>query len=356
MAASVVDAAARAVFLELDGLELDLLLDQLLDVGHQARIVAAAGEAHGQARGAGTARAADAVHVVFGVERDVEVEDGGHVLDIEATGRDVGAHQQVDFTGLERGERLQAFVLALVAVQCGGTQTVALQRACEARAAELAVDEHEGLRNAALLDDLLERTALVVVRDAVEVLFDGGGRFVRPRHFDGDRVLQVAAGQSLDLGREGGREQQRGALLGQVAQDALQVGQEADVEHAVGLVEHDVFDLVEHRVLGFDVVQQTARRGHEHFDALLQLQRLGLHVDAAEHDRAAQVGVLGVQLDLLRDLVGQFTRGQQHQRTHRMPRGRGGGVFVLEHALQQGQRKRRRLAGAGLRGAHHVLA
>ena len=39
-AAAVVDAAARAVFLELDRLELDLLLDQLLDVADQARVVA----------------------------------------------------------------------------------------------------------------------------------------------------------------------------------------------------------------------------------------------------------------------------------------------------------------------------
>jgi hypothetical protein len=29
---------------------------------------------------------------------------------------------------------------------------------------------------------------------------------------------------------------------------------------------------------------------------------------------------------------------------------------VLEHALQQGQRERSRLAGAGLGGAHHVAA
>jgi hypothetical protein len=65
--------------------------------------------------------------------------------------------------------------------------------------------------------------------------------------------------------------QQRRALLGQVAQDALQVGQEADVQHAVGLVQHHVLDLVEHRVLGLDVVQQAARRGHQHLDARFQL-------------------------------------------------------------------------------------
>src|SRR3982750_1936407 len=80
---------------------------------------------------------------------------------------------------------------------------------------------------------------------------------------DEDRILQVALGQLLDLGREGGREQQRLALLRQVAQDALQVGQEADVEHPVGLVEHHVLDLVQHAVLGLDVVEQAAGGGDQ---------------------------------------------------------------------------------------------
>jgi hypothetical protein len=141
-----------------------------------------------------------------------------------------------------------------------------------------------------------------------------------------DRVLQVALGQALDLGREGGREQQRLPLLGQVGQDALQVGQKADVQHAVGLVEHHVLDLVEHRVLGLDVVEQAARRGDQHLDTRLELQRLRLHVDAAEHHRRAQLRELGVVLDVGCDLVGQFPRGGQHQRPHRMPRGRHAGV------------------------------
>ena len=55
---------------------------------------------------------------------------------------------------------------------------------------------------------------------------------------------------------------------------------EADVEHAVGFVQHHVLHLVEHGVLGLDVVQQTPRRGHQDFDALF-LDGLGLHVDAA---------------------------------------------------------------------------
>src|SRR5256885_1084162 len=55
------------------GLNVDLLLDELLDLAHQARIVVGH-QGHGNAGGACTARAADAVHIVFGVEGHVVVE------------------------------------------------------------------------------------------------------------------------------------------------------------------------------------------------------------------------------------------------------------------------------------------
>ena len=137
--------AARPVVLELEGLELDLLLDQLLDVGHQPRVVAR-DQRDGQARGAGAAGAADAVHVVLGVERHVEVEDRRQVGDVEAARRDVGGDQQVDLAALERVQRLQALVLRLVAMQRGGLQAVALEGARQPGGAELGVDEHQGLR------------------------------------------------------------------------------------------------------------------------------------------------------------------------------------------------------------------
>ena len=275
--------------------------------------------------------------VVFGVERHVKVKHRRHVFDVQTACGHVGANQQIDFTLLEGLQRLQALVLALVTVQRGGFKTFALQAACQATAAEFAVDKNKRLLDAARFEHLVDGAALVVVAGRVEALLHRRGGFVGAGNFNRHRVLQVAAGQALDLGREGGAEQQRGALLGQVGQDALQIGQKANVQHPVGLVEHHVFDLVEDGVFGLDVVQQAPRRGHQHFDAFFQLDGLGLHVDAAKHHRAAQLGVLGVQRNLLRHLIGQLARGQQHQGAHRVARGRGGAAFVLEQALQERQ-------------------
>ena len=81
-----------------------------------------------------------------------------------------------------------------------------------------------------------------------------------------------------------------------------------------------------------------------------------LHVHAAKNHRAAQVGVFGVQLDLLGHLHRQLTRGQQHQGAYGVAGGRGRSVLVLHHALQQRQGESGCFTGTGLRGSHDVFA
>ena len=240
-------------------------------------------------------------------------------------------------------------------MQSRGLQTFAFQGTGQAGTTQLAVHKNECLLEAPAGQHMLDRTALVFILHGIKTLLDGGRGFIGPRHLDGDWVLQIAVCQSLDLRGESSRKQQSGALLGQKAQNALQIRQEPNVQHAVGFVEYHILDLVQYGVLGFNMVQQTTGRGHQNFNAFFELQRLRFHVHAAKHHHAAHLGVLGVELDLLGHLVGQFTRGQQHQCAHRVARGRSGAVLVFEQALQQRQRKRRRFAGAGLGCAHHVL-
>ena len=210
--------------------------------------------------------------------------------------------------------------------------------------------------DAALIQNCFDHTTLVIVLRCIKTLLYRRGCFVGTRHLNGDGVLQIAARQTLNFWRESGREQQRGALLGQETQDALQVRQETNVEHAVGFIEHHIFHLIENGIFGFDVIEQSTRCGHQNFDAFFKLDGLGLHVHAAKHHRTAHLGVLGVHLDLLCHLVGQFARGQQHQGTDWMSGGRCRRVFVLQQTLQQWQRKRSGFTRARLRCAHHVFA
>jgi hypothetical protein len=145
----------------------------------------------GQARRAGAAGAADAVHVVLGVEGHVEVEDRRQVGDVQAARGHVGGHQQVDFAALEGGQRLQALVLALVAVQRLGRRPSRSKERASRAAPSLELTKTMACDSSRSLEqDLAHDGALVVVGHAVEALLDIGGRGVGARHFDQHRVCR----------------------------------------------------------------------------------------------------------------------------------------------------------------------
>ena len=85
----------------------------------------------------------------------------------------------------------------------------------------------------------------------------------------------VAADEHVDRTVERGREQQRLALgRGQVEQ-ALDLGQEAHVGHAVGLVDHDDLDVGEVDDPLGDEVLEAARAGDDDVDAAASALRCG---------------------------------------------------------------------------------
>src|SRR5690606_27189501 len=77
-----------------------LLLDVCLDV-RQAHRVALAGEADRVTFGAQPRGAADAVHVVLGVERQVVVVNVADAIDVQPAGGDVGRDQDFQLALLE---------------------------------------------------------------------------------------------------------------------------------------------------------------------------------------------------------------------------------------------------------------
>jgi hypothetical protein len=130
--------------------------------------------------------------------------------------------------------------------------------------AVLGAGEHQHLEPLVLLDQEGEQFALDLLRTQVHRLGDQLGGRVATGHFDETGLVQQAVGEGLDLVREGGREQQVLALLGEHREDFLDVADEAHVEHAVGFVQHQDFHAGEIDGLsGCNVIEQTARRGDE---------------------------------------------------------------------------------------------
>src|SRR5581483_6216777 len=96
----------------------------------------------------------------------------------------------------------------------------------------------------------------------------------------------------MDLGWDGGREQCCLTVLGGAAQNALDVGLEAHVEHAVGLVQDDHFDAAEVQRAPLEVIQDATGRADDNLGATLNGLNLGVDADPAVHRRAGETGVL----------------------------------------------------------------
>jgi hypothetical protein len=69
-------------------------------------------------------------------------------------------------------------------------------------------------------------------------LLDALAACVARADFDAQRVAQAALAMAADFVGEGGREEQGLAFLGQGGEQGVEFVGEAEVEHAVGLVEH----------------------------------------------------------------------------------------------------------------------
>jgi len=178
----------------------------------------------------------------------------------------------------------------------------------------------------------------------------GGG--IAARHFDQRRRIQQAVGELLDLVGEGRGEQQVLPLLRQQREDLADVADETHVEHAVGLVQHQNFDLRQVDRPLADVVEQAARRGDQDVNAAAQLVGLRAETNAAEDHGGLERDMLAVGAYALLHLRRELARGRENQRAHRALRAARPGV----QKLQQRQRETGGLAGAGLRAGENIAA
>ena len=163
----------------------------------------------------------------------------------------------------------------------------------------------------------------------------------------------MLVGELHDVPAERRREQHRLALVvgRQPAQQKAQVGDEAHVEHAVGLVDDQHLGVAQRVDALLEVVDQPARRPDQHVDTAAQdLALLGV-VDAAVHGVKREAGKLADALGILQDLHDQLARRRDDQCARAVF-----AVGMLEQAGEQGDEKGRRLAGTGLRLAGDVLA
>ena len=188
---------------------------------------------------------------------------------------DVGGDEQRQAPVLERDHHAVARALGHVAVQRLDVHPAVAQRAVELVAADLGPHEHDRLLRALGLEHLDQPVRLLARLDLERELLDGVDGQRRRLDLDRHRVVQVLVGEAADLRRHRRREQRGLAARGRERQDPLDVLEEAEVEHLVGLVEHDEAARVQHQRVARDQVLDASDRPDDDVTAAAELGLLG---------------------------------------------------------------------------------
>jgi hypothetical protein len=206
--------------------------------------------------------------------------------------------------------------------------------------------------------DVREQRTFRILRHLVGGLDDGLRGRVAPGDLDQLRLIQELVGELFDLVGKRGREQEVLAFRRwrQQFHDALDVGNETHIEHAIRLVENENLDLAEIDALVLHVIEEPAGCRNQDFDAGAHDCQLRLDVDAAENAGRAKARVLAVFLDRLFDLYRELARRREDQRTDGVARGRGAVIRLRREPLENRQSKAGSLAGTGLGAAHDIAA
>ena len=258
----------------------------------------------------------------------VVVDDVGDGRDVQAAGGHVGGDQDRHAPALEGEHHAVARALGHVAVQRPDVHAAVAQRAEQLVAADLRAHEHDRLVGP------LRAAAPPPACPACRVASTGSWNCatvsivsVVGLDLDDHRVVHVAVGELADRRRHGGREQRRLAAGGGQREDLLDVLEEAEVEHLVGLVEDHEAAVVQHERVARDQVEHPPDGPHDDVPAGPQLGLLGADRGAAEDGHHVDPGVGAVGAQRLGDLDAQLPRGRQHERLHR--RARAGSTYSM---------------------------
>ena len=198
-------------------------------------------------------------------------------------------------------------------------------------------------------EELEEELRLQLLRHRVDRLRDADGRGRLALQVDRRRGVEDVARELGDRAGHRRREEQVLPLGGEVPQDALDVGEEAHVEHPVGLVDDEDLQPVELRVAEAEVVEEAAGSRDDDVDPGAEGVLLRPHADAAEDGGAGERRVDGELPRVLVDLGGQLARRRDDQGAREAAR-------LPDETVEDREDEGGRLAAPRHRAGEEVLA
>ena len=167
------------------------------------------------------------------------------------------------------------------------------------------------------------------------------------------RLFLILLGNCQNCRRHGGGEQHSLAFLRNLCQHRFDVLAEAHVQHFIGFVQHDRFQVVQLQGTAAEVVKDTSGSADHQIGTVFQLVDLAFHAGTAvDCHRLHLLLKAGKLTDLVACLHCQFPCGTEDQGTDTA-------AFLLRqlsHLFQNRDTERRGFSGTGIGLADHIPA
>ena len=245
--------------------------------------------------------------VVVDAIGEVEVNNIGHVGDVEAAAGDVCRHHDRSVAALEGPEGVFTLSLGLVTVDGAGGEPLGAQDVLDVVAGALGFNEDE---NESLLDGQEEAHKGLELVAVLNVL-NGLGNVLAGRadatYCEENIVPHEIACEALDVVGEGRGEHHGLAFVtvghALLLDDTADLGFKAHVQHAIRLIKNEELDALHGNAATFDEVDETAWSGDEEVAAALHLAKLVSDIGASVDDDGRDAGAVGEAAGFLVDLT-----------------------------------------------------
>ncbi len=317
----------------------------------QLFLVGDAADRQRRSRLPGPARPANPVDIGFDHFRKVEIDHHAKSGHIDAACRHIGGDQHPQPARLETAQHLLPDILPHVAMQRIRINALFGQPSRQLIGTQARSDENKRLFIPHLPKLTEQDITLVTILHKDGALADGIHSFAGARGADHNRITEKGLGKRLHLVGHRGREKDRLACFRQRLENTPDRRQEAEIDHLVALIEHEMLDLPQINLALRLQILEPARGGDDDIDSLFQRANLEIIALTATDGQVTHLQTCRECLDAVRDLIGKLTGRNKHEnacmaRQFRLP--------PVEKNIQQRQQIGRRLAGAGLRKANEV--
>ena len=301
-------------------------------------------EGHSYAGVACTTGAADAVNIAFRILRNIKVDNVGDVVNVDTAGSNVGSNQHINSALAEFLHYTVTLVLAQVAMQA--LSHVATAGKCDRQVINTLFGTAED--NQLAVDFCVQQTAqafnlilgfeIILLNQRYSQLFLGNGYILRRLH--------VLLGQAQNRTGHGCGEQQSLAFSRQAAHNFFDIINKAHIQHFVGLVQYQEFDMVQTDSAAVDMVNQASRSADNNLHIVAQRTNLAFNRLAAVNRQRTHAAGAADFANLFRNLNSQLTGRSHNQRLD---------MLEVGNCLHQRNTEGSGLAGTGLCLADNVV-